>query len=139
MDPHERYELCPGEWREDPPRVSYGADRSGLVKLIGAEMSASPWTEGESATGPRIEVHGRTLACPPTDEDLDWLRRHATPAPYGRGEETLLDREVARRAANRGGAREAQMRGGEAARERNPATGRTGHWDSTTRNCASNR
>ena len=62
-----------------PPRVSYGADRSGLVKLIGAEMSASPWTEGESATGPRIEVHGRTLACPPTDEDLDWLRRRAKP------------------------------------------------------------
>ena len=87
MNPHERYELRPGEWREDSPRVSYGADRSGLVKLIGAEMSASPWTEGESATGPRTEVHGRTLACPPTDEDLDWLRRHATPAPYGRGEE----------------------------------------------------
>ena len=67
MIPHERYELCPGEWREDPPRVSYGADRSGLVKLIGAEMSASPWTEGESATGPASKSTGaRSRAHPPT-------------------------------------------------------------------------
>ena len=94
MDPHERYELRRGEWREDPPRVSYGADRSGLVELLSAEMTASPWTEGESNTGPSIEVRGRTLACPPTDEDLDWLRSHATAAPYGRGEQTLLDPEV---------------------------------------------
>ena len=114
MNPHERYELRPGEWREDPPRVSYGADRSGLVKLISAEMSASPWTEGESAAGPHIEVHGRTLACPPTDEDLDWLRRHATPAPYGRGEETLLDREV--RDALQIGAEHVKLKGAAAKR-----------------------
>ena len=94
MDLQERYDLRRGEWREDPPRVTYGADRSGFVELLGAQMTASPWTRGESPAGPSIAVHGRTLACPPTGEDLDWLRSHATPAPYGRGERTLVDREV---------------------------------------------
>ena len=58
MDPQERYELHRGEWREDPPQVSYGADRSGLVELLRAQMSASPWTQGESLAGPSIAVHG---------------------------------------------------------------------------------
>lgn len=41
MDPQERYDLRRGEWREDPPRVTYGADRSGLVELLGAQMTST--------------------------------------------------------------------------------------------------
>ena len=94
MNPTTRYELRPGEWRADPPRVSYGSDRSGLVAVLGEELRASAWSHGESGTGPTLDVRGRTLACPATEEDLEWLASLATPAPYGRGEETLLDTEV---------------------------------------------
>ena len=34
------------------------------------------------------------LACPPSDDDIARLRRHAGQAPYGRGEETLVDADV---------------------------------------------
>ena len=95
MNPNECYDLEPGEWREDPPRVAYAADRSGLVERLRAEMlHASAWTSGETGTGPRIAVHGRTIDAPPGDDDIAWLRNHARPAPYGRGEETRLDRAV---------------------------------------------
>ena len=43
MNPTVRCELRPGEWRPDPPHVSYGCDRRGLVKLLEAELSAAPW------------------------------------------------------------------------------------------------
>ena len=94
MNPTVRYELHPGEWRPDPPHVSYGCDRSGLVALLNDELSTTPWTQGESDTGPAIEVQGRTLKCPPNGEDLQWLETLAAPAPYGRGEHTLLDPTV---------------------------------------------
>ena len=74
--------------------MSYGCDRSGLAALLEDELSAAPWTQGESDEGPVIEVKGRTLECPPSGEDLDWLREFAMPAPYGRGEHTLLDPAV---------------------------------------------
>ena len=91
MNPTTRYELRLGEWRPDPPRVSYGCDRSGLVALLGEELRASAWSRGASDAGPTLEVQGRTLGCPVTEKDLEWLASLATPAPYGRGEETLLD------------------------------------------------
>ena len=94
MDPTTRYELRPGEWRPDPPRVSYGCDRTRLVELLGDEQSAMPWTQGESESGPAISVQGRTIECPPTADDLEWLTNIARPAPYGRGERTLLDPAV---------------------------------------------
>ena len=94
MDPTVRYDLRPGEWRADPPRVSYGCDRTGLVAALGAEQSASAWTRGESEAGPVVEVQGRTLGCPPTSEDVAWIESLAEPAPYGRGEETVLDPAV---------------------------------------------
>ena len=94
MNPHVRYDLHPGEWRPDPPRVSYGCDRSGIVAMLEDEQSARPWTQGEREAGPEIEVQGRTLACPPNAEDIAHLQAIATPAPYGRGEDTLLDPEV---------------------------------------------
>ena len=94
MNPTTRYELRPGEWRPDPPRVSYGCDRSGLVALLGEELRANAWSRGASETGPTLEVRGRTLGCTVTEPDLEWLASLATPAPYGRGEETLLDTEV---------------------------------------------
>ena len=94
MNPTTRYDLRPGEWRPDPPRVSYDCDRSGLEAVLGEKLRASAWSRGESGTGPTLDVQGRTLACPVTDNDLEWLASLATPAPYGRGEETLLDTEV---------------------------------------------
>ena len=94
MDPTARYDLRPGEWREAPPHVTYGADRNGLVALLSAEMRAAPWTHGESDEGPLIEVKGQTLGCPPDAEDLERLVGLARPAPYGRGEETLVDAQV---------------------------------------------
>ena len=94
MDPTARYELRPGEWREDPPHVGYGCDRNGLVHLLRAEMRAAPWTRGESDEGPVVEVKGRTLGCPPDAENLERLVGLAQPAPYGRGEETLVDARV---------------------------------------------
>ena len=94
MNPDVRYDLHPGEWRPDPPRVSYGCDRSGIVAMLEDEQSARPWTQGEREAGPEIEVQGRTLACPPNAEDIAHLQAIATPAPYGRGEDTLLDPEV---------------------------------------------
>ena len=94
MDPTVRYELRPGEWREDPPHVSYGCDRSGLVAMLGDELGAAPWTRGESEAGPMLEVGGRTLGCPPGGDDLQWLMRLATAAPHGQGERTVLDRAV---------------------------------------------
>ena len=39
MKPTVRYELRPGEWRPDPPRVSYGCDRAGLLALLNDEQS----------------------------------------------------------------------------------------------------
>ena len=94
MNPTTRYDLHPGEWRDDPPRVCYSADRDGLVRMLIEEQRAGAWTEGASNDGPTIAVKGRTLACPPTDEDIEWLEEHASPAPFGRGEETLLDPKV---------------------------------------------
>ena len=94
MNPTIRYELRPGEWRPDRPRVGYGCDRSRLVALLAAEHHASPWTTGESDAGPAITVQGRVLACPPSVADLTWLESLAEPAPYGRGEETLVDPAV---------------------------------------------
>ena len=94
MNPHVRYHLRPGEWRPDPPRVSYGCDRSGIIALLGEELSASAWTHGESDAGPTIEVRGRKLEVPPSAEDIAYLESIATPAPYGRGEDTLLDPAV---------------------------------------------
>ena len=94
MNPTARYELRPGEWREDPPHVSYGCDRSGLVALLSDEQNAMPWTQGESNAVPVIEVRGRTLGCPPNADDLEWLMGLATPAPYGQGERTVLDPAV---------------------------------------------
>ena len=94
MNPTARYDLRPGEWRPDPPHVSYGCDRSKVVALLIEELRAAPWTHGESDEGPAIEVKGRTLGRPPSADDLKWLTGLATPAPYGRGEETLLDPEV---------------------------------------------
>ena len=91
MNPHVRYHLRPGEWRPDAPRVSYGCDRSGIIALLGEELSASAWTHGVSDAGPTIEVRGRKLEVPPNAEDIAYLESIATPAPYGRGEDTLLD------------------------------------------------
>ena len=94
MDPTVRYDLRPGEWRPAPPHVSYGCDRSGLAALLEAEFGAAPWASGESAGGPVVEVAGRTLGSPPTADDIEWLLGCAAPAPYGRGEETVLDPAV---------------------------------------------
>lgn len=94
MNPTTRYDLHPGEWRDDPPRVCYSADRDGLVRMLIEEQRVSAWTEGASNAGPTITVKGRTLTCPPTREDIEWLQNHASPAPFGRGEETLLDPKV---------------------------------------------
>ena len=94
MNPTARYELRPGEWRPDAPHVSYGCDRSRLVELLDNELSATAWTHGESDDGPVIEIGGRSLKCPPNTEDVEWLMDRAKPAPYGRGEETLLDPAV---------------------------------------------
>ena len=94
MNPTVRYDLRPGEWRPDPPHVSYGCDRSGLVELLEAELDAAPWANGENNDGPVVRVEGRSLTSPPTRQEIDWLLGLAEPAPYGRGEETLLDPEV---------------------------------------------
>ena len=94
MNPTARYELRRGEWREDPPHVSYGSDRNGLVALLCAEMRAAPWTHGESDDGPVLEVKNRAIRFPPDAEDLKRLVGLARPAPYGRGEETLVDPDV---------------------------------------------
>ena len=61
MTPTVRYELRPGEWRPDPPRVSYGCDRAGLLALLNDEQSGRPWAQGESNAGPVIKVQGRAL------------------------------------------------------------------------------
>ena len=94
MNPTIRYELRPGEWRPDPPHVSYGCDRSGIVALLTDELTAAPWTDGETDDGPAVIVHGRALSSPPTAEDVAWLEEHATQAPYGRGEATIVDPAV---------------------------------------------
>ena len=39
-------------------------------------------------------MRGRTLRCPAAEDDLEWLESIAAPAPYGRGEDTLLDPAV---------------------------------------------
>ena len=91
MKPTVRYELRPGEWRPDPPRVSNGCDRAGLLALLNDEQSARPWAQGERNAGPAIKVQGRALGCPPNAEDVEWLEALAAPAPYGQGERTLLD------------------------------------------------
>ena len=94
MNPEARYELDKGEWRSDPPHISYAADRSGLVRLLSTELTAAPWTSGEGDTGPTIEVDAETLCPPASAEEVDRLVKMATPAPYGRGEETVLDAQV---------------------------------------------
>ena len=94
MNPTARYDLRPGEWRPDPPHVAYGCDRNGIAVLLEAEQRASPWTSGESEAGPAIEVEGRVLGAPPSADDIEHLVARATPAPYGRGEETVLDPKV---------------------------------------------
>ena len=94
MNPTTRYEQQQGEWRADPPHVSYGSDRSGLVALLGEELRAGTWAVGARNAGPTLEVEGRTLRCPVIERDLEWLEGIAAPAPYGRGEETLLDPAV---------------------------------------------
>ena len=94
MDPREHYDLRPGEWRPDAPRVGYTADLTGLVGLIARERHAHPWTSGTSDQGPVVEVDGRRLSSPPNCEDVTYLESLATPAPYGRGEQTLLDPQV---------------------------------------------
>ena len=94
MYPEDRYDLRPGEWRKDPPRVGYGADRSGVVEYLTNELRAEPWTMGQTDDGPAMEVHGRKLATPPRAEDLAHLVGMATPAPYGRGEDTIVDPQV---------------------------------------------
>jgi len=94
MEPTARYDLRPGEWRPDPPHVSYGCDRTGLVELLQSELGAAPWATGESDEGPMVKVAGHTLTCPPTPDDIEWLVGLAEPAPYGRGEVTLLDPTV---------------------------------------------
>ena len=62
--------------------MSYGCDRSGIIALLGEELSASAWTHGESDAGPTIEVRGRKLEDPPSAEDIEYLESIATPAPY---------------------------------------------------------
>ena len=109
MDPTTRYELRLGEWREDPPHVRYGCDRTGLVAALGDGLGAAPWTQGESEAGPVVEVGGRTLGCPAGSDDLEWLMGLATAAPYGRGERTVLDRAV--RDARQVQARHVSLRG----------------------------
>ena len=109
MTPEERYELEPGEWRDDPPRIGYGADRAGVVKRLEAELTAAAWTTGEADEGPAIEVLGRPVRAATTAEDLAWLRTHARPAPYGRGEETVHDSKV--RDARQIGAEHVQLSG----------------------------
>ena len=94
MNPTTRYDLHPGEWRYDPPRVSYSCDRDGLVALLGEEQHAHAWAEGQNREGPSITVKGRTLESPPAAEDIAHLQAIATQAPFGRGEETLLDTAV---------------------------------------------
>ena len=109
MKPTVRYDLRPGEWRPDPPHVAYAVDRSGLVGLLEAELGAAPWATGESDEGPVVEVAGRRLACPPTAADVEWLLGLAEPAPYGRGEETLVDPAV--RDARQVGADQVKLEG----------------------------
>ena len=121
MDPKERYDLKAGEWREDPPHIAYHADRSGLVRALTAERNARAWTEGEADRGPTISVHGRTLACPPSDDDVSWVRSHATPAPYGRGEDTVYDTDV--RDARQIGAEHLALDGSDWTRLRNRMRG----------------
>ena len=121
MNPTVRYELRPGEWRPDPPRVSYGCDRWWLVALLEAEHDARPWTIGESATGPAITVQGRALACPPSAEDVERLAALAEPAPYGRGEATLVDPAV--RDALQVGAEHVPLEGEDRGRLRNTMLG----------------
>ena len=94
MNPTNRYDLHPGEWRPAPPRVSYGCDRNELVALLNGEQRARAWTQGESDAGPAIEVEGRRFAIPAGPQDIAHVEGIATAAPYGLGEETLLDPEV---------------------------------------------
>ena len=94
MNPTVRYDLLPGEWRPDAPRVSYTADRSQIAALLEEALRAQPWTSGEADAGPSVTVKGRRLSIPPTGADLEWLDTHASDAPYGRGEDTVLDAEV---------------------------------------------
>ena len=94
MNPTIRYELRAGEWRRDPPRVGYGCDRSRLVALLMAEHHAQAWTTGMSDAGPDITVAGHSLGCPPSVADLARLESLAEPAPYGRGEATIVDPAV---------------------------------------------
>ena len=94
MNPTVRYELRPGEWRPDAPHVSYTADRSQIVGLLEDTLSSKPWTSGEADAGPSITVKERCLSIPPTAADLEWLDAHASDAPYGHGEDTVLDPEV---------------------------------------------
>ena len=94
MKPMERYDLAPGEWRPDPPHIGYGADREGLVEAIRNALRPRAWSVGTSDAGPDITVGGLAMSCPPTPEDLTHLETLATPAPYGRGEDTILDAKV---------------------------------------------
>ena len=54
MNPTVRYDLLPGEWRPDAPRVSYTADRSQIAALLEEALRAQPWTSGEADAGPSV-------------------------------------------------------------------------------------
>ena len=58
MNPTVRYDLLPGEWRPDAPRVSYTADRSQIAALLEEALRAQPWTSGEADAGPSVTVKG---------------------------------------------------------------------------------
>ena len=94
MEPTERYELNEGEWHEQPPHISYACDRSGLIRALNSAMRASAWTHGETKDGPEIIVDGHKLDGKPQAKDINKLSILAQTAPYGRGEDTVYDRNV---------------------------------------------
>ena len=95
MNPTIRYDLKPGEWRSDPPRIAYGSDRAGLAAAFAKDIAdlPRPWTSGVLSEPPEVTLNGEALRYP-VSEHAERLLAAADPAPFGRGDRTLIDPKV---------------------------------------------
>ena len=78
-------------------RVEYGDDLDALAEILASVTRPGDFYASDSVTlpMPRLEVKGEgVISFPIPDEQVCRLTTLATQAPYGRGEETLLDTSV---------------------------------------------
>ncbi len=82
---------------DDSIRIEYNQDLQPLEKLLeGVERAGDFYVSGSTEIPlPKVDVAGvGTLSFPVLQSQIKQLFEQATRAPYGRGEETILDESV---------------------------------------------